>query len=143
MWDRGDYISEANRQLDDRQVYEEIEVDPTLDLGKTINSRLNELREDDPGLEEVTDYLQVKDSRLGRFYLLPKIHKGFSSVKGSWSTSMLCGPRLLSIHNTAVRFAAESSWHSSKLMVPPRTQPEFDTGQCHYVKHIFFKPLLI
>ena len=82
VWDRGDYISEANRQLDDRQVYEEVEVDPTVDLGKTINSRLNELREEDPGLEEVTDYLQVKDSRLGRFYLLPKIHKGLSSVKG-------------------------------------------------------------
>ena len=82
VWDRGDYISEANRQLDDRQVYEEVEVDPSVDLGKTINSRLNELREEDPGLEEVTDYLKVKDSKLGRFYLLPKIHKGLSSVKG-------------------------------------------------------------
>ena len=56
-------------------------MDPSVDLGKTINSRLNELRED-PGLEEVTDYLKVKDSKLGRFYLLPKIHKGLSSVKG-------------------------------------------------------------
>ena len=85
VWDRGDYISEANRQLEDRQVYEEIEVDPTLDLGKTINSRLNELREDHPGLEEVTDYLQVKDSRLGRFYLLPKIHKGLIVLRGDQS----------------------------------------------------------
>ena len=82
VWDRGDYISEANRQLDDRQVYEEVVVDPSVDLGKTINSRLNELREEDPGLEEVTDYLKVRDSKLGRFYLLPKIHKGLSSVKG-------------------------------------------------------------
>ena len=57
VWDRGDYISEANRQLDDRQVYEEVEVDPSVDLGKTINSRLHELREEDPGLEEVTEYL--------------------------------------------------------------------------------------
>ena len=30
----------------------------------------------------MTDYLQVKDSRLGRFYLSPKVHKGLSSVKG-------------------------------------------------------------
>ena len=57
-------------------------MDPSVDLGKTINSRLNELREEDPGLEEVTDYLKVKDSNLGRFYLLPKIHKGLSRVKG-------------------------------------------------------------
>ena len=85
VWDREDYISEAKRQLDDRQVYEEVEVDPSVDLGKTINSRLNELREEDPGLEEVTDYLKVKDSKLGRFYLLPKIHKGLSSVKGDQS----------------------------------------------------------
>ena len=80
LWDRGDYISEANPQLDDRQVYEEVEVDPTVDLGKTISSRLEQLREEDPGLEEVTDYLTVKESKLGRFYLLPKIHKGLSNV---------------------------------------------------------------
>ena len=30
----------------------------------------------------LSDYLQVKDSRQGRLYLLPKIHKGLSSVKG-------------------------------------------------------------
>ena len=82
VWDRGDYISEANRQLVDMQVYEEVEVDPTVDLGKNINSRLEQLREEDPGLEEVTDYLTVKDSKLSRFYLLPKIHKGLSNVKG-------------------------------------------------------------
>ena len=50
-------------------------------MGKTINDRLEKLREEDPGIEEVTDYLEVNDSRLGRFYLLPKIHKGLSSVK--------------------------------------------------------------
>ena len=40
VWDRGDYISEANRQLHDRQVYEEVEVDPSVVLGKTINSTI-------------------------------------------------------------------------------------------------------
>ena len=83
VWDRGDYISEANRQLDDKQVYEEVEVDPTVELGKTINSKLKELREADPGIAEVTGYLQAKDtSKLGRFYLLPKIHKGLDNVQG-------------------------------------------------------------
>ena len=82
VWDREDHISEANRQLDDRQVYEEIEVNPTVELGKTINSRVKQLGEEDPGLEEVTDYFKVNDSKLGRLYLLPKIHKGLTSVKG-------------------------------------------------------------
>ena len=40
------------------------------------------MREEDPGLEEVTEYFKVKDSKLVRSYLLPKIHKCLSSVKG-------------------------------------------------------------
>ena len=82
VWDRGDYIMEANRQLDDRQVYEEVEVDPSVELGKTINDKLKEIREADPALDEVAGYLEVNNPRLGRFYLLPKIHKGLSNVKG-------------------------------------------------------------
>ena len=80
--EQGDYITEAVRQLSDRQVYKKIEVDPTIELGKAINDRLQESREEDPGLVEVTDFLKVNYSTLGRFYLLPKIHKGLSSVKG-------------------------------------------------------------
>ena len=58
-------------------------MEPTVELGKTINSKLKELREVDPGLAEVTGYLLAKDSsKLGRFYLLPKIHKGLDNVKG-------------------------------------------------------------
>ena len=58
-------------------------MDLTVELGKTINSKLKELREVDPGLAEVTGYLQAKDSSwFGRFYLLPKIHKGLDNVKG-------------------------------------------------------------
>ena len=51
-------------------------------MGKAINDRLQNLRKVDPGIEEVTGYLEVGDSWLGRFYLLPKIHKGLSSVNG-------------------------------------------------------------
>ena len=59
----------------------------------------------------------------------PKVFEECDSiVKGPWSTSMHCGPRLFSMHNTAVRLTAEPSWHSGKLMFLPCTQPEFDTG---------------
>ena len=51
-------------------------MDPTVELVKTINNRMQELREEDPGLEEVMEYLEVEVSKLGKFYLLPKIHKG-------------------------------------------------------------------
>ena len=82
LLDRGEYVTEAVLELDDRQVYEEVEVDPTVELGKTILDRLKELREEDLGLEEVMGYLEVNDSRLSRFYLLPKIHKVLNSVMG-------------------------------------------------------------
>ena len=57
-------------------------MDPTIELGKAINNRINELRVEDPGLKELTDFLKVNEGKLGRFYLLPKIHKGLSGVKG-------------------------------------------------------------
>ena len=56
VWDREDYVMEADRQLNDKQVYEEIEEDPTVELVKTISNRLQELRVEDPGLAQVTDY---------------------------------------------------------------------------------------
>ena len=43
-------------------------MDPTVELGKTINDRLEKLRELDPDLEGVTDYIEVNDFRLGRVY---------------------------------------------------------------------------
>ena len=59
-------------------------------MGKAINDRLLNLREEDPCIKEVTGYLKVSDSRFGRFYLLPKIHNGLSSVKGRPVIS-ICG----------------------------------------------------
>ena len=77
-----DYLEEANRQLGDRQVYEEIEVDPMIELGKAVKNRIDGIRVEDPGLMEVNDFLKDNEGKLGRFYLLPKIHKGLSGVKG-------------------------------------------------------------
>ena len=91
VWDRGDYLEEANRQLGDRQVNEEIEVDPTIELGKAVKNRIDGIRVEDPGLMEVNDFLKDNEGKLGRFYLLPKIHKGFSGVKGSWPIISNCG----------------------------------------------------
>ena len=78
----GDYIVEANRQLSDRQVYEEVDRDPTVDLSNTIESRLQDLSVEDPGIEEVVEYLSSGGVNVGRFYLLTKIHKGLDRVKG-------------------------------------------------------------
>ena len=49
-------------------------MDLTIKLGKAVNNRINELRVEDPGLREVTEFFKVNEGKLGRFYLLPKIH---------------------------------------------------------------------
>eukprot|EP00795_Rhopilema_esculentum_P015680 gene15680-biopygen5110 len=63
--DRGDYLEEANRQLGDRQVDEEIEVDPTIELGKAVKNTIDGIRVEDPGLMEVTDFLKDNEGKLG------------------------------------------------------------------------------
>ena len=55
---------------------------PASQLGKAINNKIDQLRVVDPGLAEVIDILKVKDGKLGRFYALPKIHKGLERVIG-------------------------------------------------------------
>ena len=80
--DTGDFVAEAVQKLSDRRVYEEIEVDPMQALSNAINDILQNLREKDSGIKEVAGYFEVSDSRLSRFYLLSKVHKGLNSVKG-------------------------------------------------------------
>ena len=100
-------------------------MDPTVDSGKTINSRLNELREEDPGLDEVTEYLEVKDSKLGRFYFLPKIHKCPSSVKGRPVISN-CG--------TITKHISEYSDHHLNPLVSQRMSYVKDTN--HFLSRV-------
>ena len=56
--------------------------DPSVELGKNIQNRICEMARVDRGLQGVSEYLLDTDRKLGRFYLLPKIHKGLDSVKG-------------------------------------------------------------
>ena len=56
-------------------------VDPTVEFGKTIHDRLKELREEGPGLEEVTGYLEVNDSRLSRLILYLRSTRVFVALR--------------------------------------------------------------
>ena len=82
VWDKGDYLKEASRQLADGEVYEECESDPLPELQALISETLAKicLREDLP--EQTIDYFRDTEKRLGRFYLLPKIHKRTFNVPG-------------------------------------------------------------
>jgi len=82
VWDREDYLREAERQLSDSEVYEKCESDPLPALQTKISKLLKNIK----GKKEIDDktlnYLMVNNPRLGRFYLLPKIHKRLHSVPG-------------------------------------------------------------
>ena len=81
VWDRDDYIMEAESQLSDSEVYSKLDNDPSEQLHQIISDTLKTTC-DRGDLDQTTlDYLMVNNPR-GRFYLLPKTHKRLNSVPG-------------------------------------------------------------
>ena len=81
MWDREDYIKEAEKQLGDEEVYEEVSND-AAPLLKTINGVIAKIRKRGDLKRDTLDYFILKDPKFARFYLLPKIHKRLHNVPG-------------------------------------------------------------
>ncbi|MEO0684792.1 MAG: hypothetical protein AAFY76_07015, partial [Cyanobacteria bacterium J06649_11] len=82
VWDREDYLKEAGGQLCDERVYEALGEDHISPLIKTIQSCLFKIEQRGDISKETMKYFFVKDPKLGRFYLLPKIHKRLHNVPG-------------------------------------------------------------
>ena len=80
MWDREEYIIEAEKQLGDEEVYEEVSND-AAPLLKTINEVIAKTRKLGVLKRDTLDYF-IKESKFARFYLLPKIHKRLHNVPG-------------------------------------------------------------
>ena len=74
VWGREDYIKEAQKQLGDEQVYEEVSND-AAPLLKTINEVIAKIRKRGDLQRDNLDYFIMKDPKFARFYLLPKIYK--------------------------------------------------------------------
>ena len=74
VWDRGNYLKEAYRQLDDKEVYEQVPDDPSV-LANNLMKALEKIRLRGDLSKDTLDYFLVKDPKFARFYLLPKIHK--------------------------------------------------------------------
>ena len=81
VWDREDYIKEANSQLNDSEVYEETSFDAQF-LSDVIFRTLNKMKSKEEITDKNIEYFMVKNPRLARFYLLPKIHKRLFNVPG-------------------------------------------------------------
>ena len=85
VWGREDYCNEAYRQLSDKEVCEPVEAAVSEVLENVLELVVAEL---DTLVErgyinlQNKKYLTVHKAKLGRFYLLPKIHKGLENVPG-------------------------------------------------------------
>ena len=81
VWDREDYIKEAEKQLGDSDVYEEVSDHPEP-LISTIHRTIEKIRKRGDLKKETIKYFEVKDPKFARLYLLPKIHKRLNNVPG-------------------------------------------------------------
>ena len=83
LWDREDYLKEAYRQLDEKEVYEQVPDDLSV-LANTLRKALEKIRLRGGGggdlSKDTVYYFLVKDLKVARFYLLPKIHKPLHDV---------------------------------------------------------------
>ena len=80
-WDRKDYLKEAYKQLEDREVYEEVSNDPNALVNTIIKALENSRLCSD--LSSVTlNYFALNDPKFARFYLLPKLHERLHNVPG-------------------------------------------------------------
>ena len=75
-------MAEAKKQLDDKEVYQEVRGDIESPLIKIIKRVLGNIRNRRDISDETLDYFLVNNPKLGRFYLLPKIHKRLHNVPG-------------------------------------------------------------
>ena len=82
IWDKDDYIKECDKQLGDQSVYEPCnDFKPTI-INNKIKSILTKMKSSKEIDKKIFEYLLVKKPQLGRFYLLPKIHKRTFNVPG-------------------------------------------------------------
>ena len=75
VMDKVDYLEEANRQLTDERFYKKLDSDPTEEFSTKITQELKIMKENSHIDKNTFDYLKPDKPKVGRFYLLPKIHK--------------------------------------------------------------------
>ena len=63
-------------------VYQKLDNDPSTLVQRVINDAISNIEERGDIDEKTLKYFMVNNPKLGRFYLLPKIHKRLSSVPG-------------------------------------------------------------
>ena len=69
-------------KLGDPNVHEKLDEDPSERLQRIISDALETVKDRGDIDDSTLDYLLINNPKLGRFYLLPKIHKRLNGVPG-------------------------------------------------------------
>ena len=79
VWDRDDYIKEDEKQIVDKDTYEEV-CNDIKTLISAIHKAIEKTRKRGDLNADVIKHFMVKDPKFARFHLLPKIHKQLHDV---------------------------------------------------------------
>ena len=82
VWDRKNYLKEAEKQLGDKETYEELTSDLVSPLTSIVKGCLSRVKNRDDIPSETLKYFFINKPNALRFYLLPKIHKRLHNVPG-------------------------------------------------------------
>ena len=82
VWDREDYLKEAEKQLGDTETLLELSSDPVSPLITIVKGCLSRVKNRGDTPNETLEYFFMNKPKLERFYLLPKIHKRLHNVPG-------------------------------------------------------------
>ena len=81
IWNKKDYLMEAEKQFSCKQTYGEVSSGPYV-LIKAIHDTLEKIRIRGDISCNSSDYSNVENPKFDRFYLLPKIHKRMYDIPG-------------------------------------------------------------
>ena len=74
--DTKEYVTEANRQLDDTSTYTKLDKDPTDEFNLVVETYLTKMVENGDITKRVKKIIHLNKPRTPQIYFLPKIHKG-------------------------------------------------------------------
>ena len=80
--DKQDYLKEFQLQLGNKSIYEEVKRGLLQGIRQKICDTLLDMLRKKEKDKKLFSYLLVKNPQLGRFYLLPKIHKRMTNIPG-------------------------------------------------------------
>ena len=83
VWDRDDYLRETKNQLNDKMFIRNLLEMCKVLLKKPSKLSSKKLRDRRDISDNTLDYFIFSNPKLGRFYLLPKIHKGLQTTRAT------------------------------------------------------------